>query len=507
MNVQKIINNIHFLTLFFAVFIHFRFSLRPTFRMFISIFKLKLRNPFATMIKSTALLFFIFLSHFSLSQNHISPLWKKDFKNGLNSINKASAIKTDRFGNCYVMGTTSMIDSSKDILLIKYTAEGSELWHRVFDNNNIGDNFPKAMALDLYGDAWICGISKPTPETCDFLVTKYSNEGVPQFTYIYDGPEHLFDEANCIGTDKLGNVYVGGYTTSSDSGLDLLILRFYADGTLAWKKKYATPKLDQATALVIDDSCNVYICGNTNNSQRSSDIVVLKYDSAGNLKWFQVYDGIFNERDAANMIRLDDSLNVYVSGFVNHTNDRSDLPVLKFDPFGVLVKEALYNGVSADCEATSLRIEKESVFITGRKIEYNLGITMGVLLKYNKAGTEKLFLKTPDDITFNATHRFGNTEILFGSKLTHPESTLIPFIAELDTLPQFRWTFADSTVYGISHFVDVEVDGGSIYFLGDDAGDATGTINLLKYKFNSEADNKKKSGTIKSYKSGIPKNK
>ena len=459
------------------------------------------------MFKHTTLLLFALFTQIAFSQNHITPVWKKDFKDGLNSMNRAKAVKTDRFGNCYVLGTTSPMDSTKDVLIVKYSSDGKELWRRHYGNSENGDDFPKAMVLDLYGDVWICGIAKPSADKCDFLVTKFSNEGVPQFEYIYDGPEHLFDEASCIGVDSQGNAYVAGYTTSSDSGLDLLLMRFNANGSLAWKNKYATQKMDLATGLVIDDSCNVYVCGNTNNSQRSSDIVVLKYDSAGNRKWTQVYDGIFNERDASNMIRLDDSLNVYVSGFVNHTNDRSDLPVLKFNPQGELVKESLYNGVSADCEATSLRPESEFVFVTGSKIEYNMGVTSGVLLKFNKAGNEKLFMKTPEDVLFFATHRFGHHEVVFGTKLTHPESTLIPFIAEIDTLPRFKWTFSDSTVYGISHFVDVEVDGEDIYFLGDDAGDATGTISLLKYKFNSDAEMRKKNNPTKSYKSGIPKNK
>lgn len=459
------------------------------------------------MIKSICLFIFTFFTGFVFSQNHIVPVWKKDFKNGLNSINKAATVKSDRFGNCYILGTTNIADSTKDILLVKYTGDGSELWHRSYNNQSNGDDFPRAMALDMYGDAWICGIAKLSPEKCDFLVTKYSNEGVPQFEYLFDGPDHLFDEANCIAIDKSGSAIVGGYTTSSDSGLDLLLIRFYADGSVAWKQTYKTKDLDIATSLVVDDSCNIYVCGNTNNSQRSSDIVVLKYDSAGNKIWSQVYDGIFSERDAANVIRLDDSLNVYVSGFVNHTNDRSDLPLIKYNSQGVLMKESLYNGVSADCEATSIRIESEYSFVTGKKTEYNTSTISGVLLKYNKAGNEKLFLKTPIDVFFEATHKFGNREVVFGTKLTHPESTLIPFIAEFDTLPQFKWTFSDSTVFGISHFVDVEVDKDNIYYLGDDAGDATGTINLIKYKINSEAELKKKPAINKSYKSGIPKNK
>ncbi len=459
------------------------------------------------MLKSSTLLFFGLLTHFAFSQNQITPIWKNDFKIALNSVNKAKAVKTDRLGNCFVLGTTSINESNKDICLVKYSPDGKELWRRTYNNKADGDDFPKTMVVDLYGNSWICGIAKLSTGEADFLVTEFSGDGIPLLDFVFDGPDHLFDEANCITADKFGNVYAAGYSTSIDSGIDIFVTRFRANGTLAWKRKYATTKLDIANALITDDSCNVYICGNTNNSQRSSDIIVLKYDSTGNQKWRQVYDGVFGERDAADLIALDDSVNVYVTGFVNHTSDRSDLPILKYNRNGVLVKETFYNGISADCDATSLRVEKDMIYLTGNKIDYNTASAGGVLLKYNKAGKEKLYLKTPEETQFIATHRFGERQIVFGTKLIHPESTLIPFVAEIDTLPQFRWEFKDSTIYGISHFVDVEIDHDFIYFLGDDAGDATGTINIIKYKINSDADNKKKSSTLKSYRSGIPKNK
>ena len=69
---------------------------------------------------------------------------------------------------------------------------------------------------------------------------------------------------------------------------------------------------------------------------------------------------------------------------------------------------------------------------------------------------------------------------LFGAKTTHPESTLIPFISECDSA-SLVWSFADSTIYGLAHITNIQVVGDEIYFLGDDTGDATGTINVFKY--------------------------
>jgi hypothetical protein len=61
----------------------------------------------------------------------------------------------------------------------------------------------------------------------------------------------------------------------------------------------------------------------------------------------------------------------------------------------------------------------------------------------------------------------------------------------VDTLPKFNWTYNDSLVYGIAHIIDTKVAGNAVYFLADDAGDATGTISLLKYMISDEADKKK----------------
>jgi hypothetical protein len=452
--------------------------------------------------------FFLFFLQLGFAQSPVKPLWNKDFKNSLNSINKACAFKIDKEGNCYVLVQTWMADSTKDIALVKYDTNGAEVWRRLYDNKAHGDDYPASLTIDNYGNIWICGISKSGQQNGDFLITRFSADGIPDVDFNIDGRDHLFDAAGCIAADKLGNVYVGGYTTSIDSGLDLMLVRIRANGTLAWTKKYASVQMDVANALVVDDSCNVYVCGVTNSAQRTSDILLQKYDSTGHQKWQQIYDGIFNERDIGNIITADDSMNIYVSGFVNHTSDRSDLPVLKYTRNGQLVKEAMYNGVSSDCFATSLHAYKDRIYLTGNKVDYNTSSSAGVLLKYNKAGKEKLFMKTKDDFQFLTICTIGHSDLILGTNLTHPESTLIPFIAEVDTMPRYLWTFKDSTVFGLSHIIMADVFHDFVYFLGDDAGDATGTVQVFKYKVEIEADPKKKMINHKpTNKSGLPKNK
>lgn len=457
-----------------------------------------------------SLLFAIALISFqnSKAQGQIKAEWSKNFKITLNSINKAIDLQVDSLGNSFVLMQSWTPDSVKQIVLVKYDAEGKLIWQRIYDHSSRGDDIPASFAIDDFGNIWICGITKTTDLNGNFLVVRFSTDGVQDVDFTYDGREHLFDAANAISTDKFGNAYAGGYTTSKDSTLDAFLVKLKPDGKLEWKRNYVSAKVDIINSLVVDDSSNIYVSGVTNNGQRSSDIFIQKYNSGGDLKWQRIYDGVFGERDMSNIITRDDSMHVYITGFVNHTSDRSDLPVLKYSRNGLLLAESFFNGVAADCFATSLRIEKDKIILTGNKVDYTTNVSESLYLKYDKAGKEKLFIKSKNDFKFLSTEVIGSHELLFGTELTHPESTLIPFIAEVDTLPRFKWTYSDSTLYGVAHFIKVVVNKNKIYFLADDAGDASGTVILAKYDLTFPPEKKELINYRKQInKSGVQKNK
>ncbi len=414
----------------------------------------------------------------------VTKAWSKDISFSLNSVNKAVALLVDNQENCYVLGNSWFSDSTKNIILEKIDPLGNQLWIRSYDSNLHGDDIPTSMCLDPNGNIWITGMSRSPSGKADLLLVKFNSDGIPVFDYLHDGPAHLFDCGNSISSDKSGNVFVGGYETSLDSGINIITMCFKQSGELSWRHSFSTLEMDVANMIITDDSSNVYVCGTINNGLHSADILVLKYDLAGKKKWQYVFNGQLAQSDFGKFITADDSMNLYVSGFVNHSNERADIPVLKLSRNGRLIQESFYNGRIADCGAVNLLAAKNTVYVTGSCLDYNISENSTFIFCLTKGGKEKYTLKTPEDVRFMSNAEFGGSSYIFGAKTVHPESTLIPFIAQNDSTG-FQWTFSDSLVFGLSHVLAIAPSGNSVYFLGDDTGEANGTIRVFKYILNT----------------------
>ena len=419
-----------------------------------------------------------------------------NIKNSLNSINKANDFLVDNSGNCYILGTTWKTDSTKDILLVKVKPDGKEEWIRTYNNSMQGDDIPFAMCLDLEGNIWVCGMAKLKPNNGDLLVVKFNSDGIPVNENIYDGPSKLFDCGTAITTDSKGNVFVAGYETSVDSGINMVVFRCKSDASFSWKRTYATREMDVANSVLTDDSSNVYVCGTSNSGLHSADILLQKYNVNGDKKWERVYDGVLSQSDFGQFLAVDDSMNLYASGFINSSNSRSDIPVLKYSRGGTLIQESYYNGRIAACLALSLKPSKNSVFLIGGCNDYNISENSTFLNVFTKGGKESFLLKAPADVNFMNCYEVNGSNLILGSKITHPESTLLPYIGVLSG-DSVGWSFADPTISGLSYIIATKVAGNAIYFLGDDTGEATGSISIFKYLFKIDT----------AYKKPIPKKK
>ncbi|MCC7233237.1 MAG: hypothetical protein IT242_09855 [Bacteroidia bacterium] len=416
-----------------------------------------------------------------LTAGQVKPVWDLSFKNGLNSVNKACRLEVDKNRNCYVLGRTRMGELSRDILLVKFTPDGKEAWRRMYDGETNHNETPVDMSLDGWGNVIITGIIQETEKSGDIVVLKYSPDGVLDFAKVFDGPGHKFDAPSSVTTDKRGNIIVTGYVTTADSGLDLIILRYRPDGSFAWMDRYTTSQMDVGNKALTDDSCNIYIAGNCNVGQHSSDVVLLKYDSAGARLWSRVYDGVLGENDAAYTMTMDDSSNVFITGFLNHTHDRSDVPVLEFNRNGILTGEFMYSGGISDCYSTRITVEDKSIGIAGINTDYSLGTAGTFVIGLDRSLKQQFFRSSPADDQYLFFHYMNEQPMILGTRLTHPESTLMPYMAVPDTGKKMLWEYADTTVTGMNHLLDVKIQLPDVYFLGDDSGDATGTILLMKY--------------------------
>jgi hypothetical protein len=129
-----------------------------------------------------------------------------------------------------------------------------------------------------------------------------------------------------------GATAIAGWTSPAPSGQVPMVARYTTAGS-RWVRTYVDAGNGRAEAVAIDKAGNVYV-GATVNRGAGGDIVVLKYDKAGNLQWAtEPYDGTGGGgSDEARGIAVDGSGNVVVAGESYASSPgKKGIVVLKYD--------------------------------------------------------------------------------------------------------------------------------------------------------------------------------
>jgi len=198
-----------------------------------------------------------------------------------------------------------------------------------------------------------------------------------------------FDAGQAVCTDKNGNVYMTGWTESSNiatngafqtnnaggsnGGGDAFIAKFSNSGNLLWTTYYGGAGDDFGQAICADLFGNVYIVGQTTSSTGmassaayqtsylgNTDAFFAKFSSSGNLFWGTYYGG--NNEDYGYGIGADQLGNIYITGMTNSIigiatsgayqtsfAGNSDAFLAKFNTTGNRLWATFYGGSGGDC--------------------------------------------------------------------------------------------------------------------------------------------------------------
>lgn len=117
----------------------------------------------------------------------------------------------------------------------------------------------------------------------------------------YDGTGSYIDQATAITVDGSGNVYVTGASTSGTGSLDYATIKYNSSGQQQWVVYYDGPSDfdDIPIAITVDASRNVYVTGSSYGAGTSRDYATIKYNSAGQQQWVARYDGPVTYDDEA----------------------------------------------------------------------------------------------------------------------------------------------------------------------------------------------------------------
>lgn len=350
------------------------------------------------MKKILLILLSVLFYNFASAQTTAVQQWVQ-FYNGPDSLNDGS-FSLDVHGNIYVSGASQVPPITNPmtykITTIKYDSNGGLKWVAIYDSISNASYKSIAMKVDASSNVYVAGsvISNQFIQTTDIVLLKYDSTGTLLWSSLYAYPYGKSDEPKAIALDLSGNVYITGFVSDSSSvaysgiSKEFVTLKFNSSGVQQWVRYYSdNNKLDDiSNDVVVDNSGNVYITGYSYNYPTTRDIVTIKYNTNGIQQWIKKYDG--GGDDYTNKLALDNSNNVYITGTSKH-NSSEDYITIKYDNSGTQLWMAFYNGTGNGFDvAKDIAVDNNGqIIITGTSLG-NGTYSDYVTVKYDSNGNQ-----------------------------------------------------------------------------------------------------------------------
>ena len=246
---------------------------------------------------------------------------------------KAFSVTTDNSNNVYIVGEarrndpgfatyqdqgfpTQQYDPSThkggdDMFIAKFDSEGKRIWSAYYGGS--GNDIALDVSTDNLNNVIVCGFTESVSGipyngydmefnelenqngnrfNRDAFVVKFTADGVRTFATYYGGESALFGETKAeeawgVSTDTDQNIYITGFTTSSnfiassgayDESLagesDAFLVKFDPEGGREWATYFGGGGREKGLGICLDPAGDIYITGLT-ESQR---IAVNGYD-------------------------------------------------------------------------------------------------------------------------------------------------------------------------------------------------------------------------------------
>jgi hypothetical protein len=237
----------------------------------------------------------------------------------------------DSSGDAVVLGLGLAPDNNYASALTKVSgASGGVLWGPVlYHSGEFHADFPRALAVDPTGDAYVVGDSQPTVLGTSWFVLKYSGGSG---SLLWSSIDLIAGQPAAVAVSASRAFVIGagpgGMTTVAHNG---------ADGSVAWGPNAiigSQPYVDSGHAVAIDGAGNVIVAGTIYNVSTWADVATIKYaGSDGATLWGpSVFDGSGLGDSAYGLgLGLDALGNAVVGGYSYRSPLNSDILLLKYD--------------------------------------------------------------------------------------------------------------------------------------------------------------------------------
>jgi hypothetical protein len=268
-----------------------------------------------------------------------------------------------------------------------------EAWVARYNGPGNGFDYALALAVDAQGNVYVTGYSWGSG-TQDYATIKYDPSGNQEWVARYDG-RGRDDQANALAVDDSGNVYVTGFSGSIHTQFDCATIKYNSVGQQVWVARLTAPAPPgsysnvSGKVIALDHSGNVYVAGVISVSGTRTWWVTAKYNASGEQQWVTEYFGVTGLNEPTAMA-VDDSGNIYVTGSSSRPPIGTDYTTIKYDAAGQEQWVARDQGNSFD-SANAIAIDVSgNVYVTGTY----------ATIKYNSAGQQQWVTPYPSGVAY-----------------------------------------------------------------------------------------------------------
>jgi uncharacterized delta-60 repeat protein len=290
-------------------------------------------------------------------------------------------------GSTYLTGFTTSFDpfGRDNVFLVKLAADGSPSWQRTWDGpEQFGIDRANDIAVAPDGSIYVTGHTVGVRG--DVLLLKFSPDGSLAWQRRWDSGLPETGEAVAVASD--GSIYVTGGSNGLGELGPLVVLRFAPDGTLVWQRTWADVASGDGIAVGPDGNIDVAGVAPRPGPGFNFDMVLLKLAPPGLLLWQRAYSTA-EVADARGGVAVAADGSVYVTGGIQEVRNRTavnDTLITKFGPDGSLTWDRGYGGDNGDFPGGVVALADGTILIGGETASVGAGSDDAFLLHVDTTG-------------------------------------------------------------------------------------------------------------------------
>jgi hypothetical protein len=270
-------------------------------------------------------------------------------------------IAVDTNDDVFVTGGTSSSTSNMDLLVLAYESDGTPSWSATYDGFSAFDAGSYVDASGV-GSLHIVALSEATTNNKWHILDRKYNPANGSLITSTNSDEITLEEVRDVTLDASDNIYITGWKPTTSQGRDIVVVKLDDGAAIQWEKTFngTADANDQANTIAVAANGDVIVGGFTTTSSSDRDGLLLKYNSSGTLQWQQTISGAANgEDEITDVLIATGSSEIYLCGQIHEAADEDYLFQRRSSSTGSLLHELTFAGWVGGNDRAEVLLEDE----------------------------------------------------------------------------------------------------------------------------------------------------